>query len=197
MISMPEPIRNSRSRKPKRKSFYSAARPYAYPTKTLGSFKLLYITDPDQPGALDAMKKMYTLYEKVFPIEEERESFDSLVEALRTNKGRDGSNGDAPAREQWVMVENDKGEIVAANNSVVFSAVNDPEASRYISGTTHLSYTFVDPAYRGQGHAERATGYSYEKAREFIASTFKDGRKPLFGLHAGVRRAELGPEDDA
>lgn len=169
---------------------YTEARQFAYPTRTLGSFKLLYITDPDAPGAMEAMEEMYKLYEKVFPIETERESKENLINALRNNKLHDGSNGDAPSREQWVMVQNEQGEIVAANNSMVFSAVNHTDVSHYVAGTTHLSYTFVDPSFRGQGHGERAGGYSAEKAREFIASTYGDGRKPT-----GIQMLEIAEQN--
>jgi hypothetical protein len=167
-----QPVTQSEARR-----LFAEARKFAYPTRTLGSFKLLYITDPDQPGAMEALEKMYGLYEKVFPLAEERESFDSLIDVLRANNGKYGQGDDAPAREQWVLIENDKGEIVAANCSMVFSAAKEPEVAQYIAGTMHMSYTFVDPAYRGQSHGERASGYSCEKAREFIAGTFNDGRK--------------------
>jgi hypothetical protein len=182
------------------KKLYAEARQYAYPpARKLEHYTLRYITDPDAPGAMAAMEKMYKLYAKVFPIEEERESMDSLVSLLRANKGRDGHDGKVPCREQWVLVENDKGEVVAANNSMVFSAVNNPEVSRYVGGTTHLNYTFVDPAYRGQGHAEIATGYSYDKAREFIASTYKDGRKaesvPMLEVAEQNAALKMTPEE--
>jgi hypothetical protein len=175
----------------KARKLYREAHQVAFPTRQLKSFKLLYITDPDAPGAMEAIDKMYKLYEKVFPIAEERESKENLIEALRANKARaTGSPGNAPAIEHWVMVENEKGEIIAANNSCVFSAFNNPEVSQYVSGTTHLNYTFVDPAYRGQGHGERAGGYSAEKAREFIAGTFGDGRKP-----SGIKMLEIAEQN--
>jgi GNAT superfamily N-acetyltransferase len=155
---------------------FAEAKKYAYPVRTTGAFELLHITDPDAAEAKATMEKMYKLYEKVFPLAEERESMEKLMALLGKNKTDNDNFESAPCREQWVMIQNEKGDIVAANSSMIFSAANNPEVSRVIAGTTHMSYTFVDPAFRGQGHGERVNSYCSEMAREFIAATYKDGR---------------------
>ncbi len=136
------------------------------------SLKVHVISDPAAPGAVELMTKMYGLYEKVFPIEEEREEMSKLLDLMGKNHDKELQASGAPFREQWILLEDKNGEIVGARNTIVFSAANNPEVPD--SGSQHLIYGFVDPRFRALGLGDFTMKIAEDEARKFIASTLPD-----------------------
>lgn len=135
------------------------------------SLKVHVLDSPDSPGAKDLMKRMYGLYEKVFPIAEEREEYDKLLSLMGKNHDKALQASGAPFREQWILLEDDKGEIVAARNVITFSAAKEAEVAKGIDGTQHLIYGFVEPRVRSLGLGDFTMKIAEDEARKFVAST--------------------------
>jgi GNAT superfamily N-acetyltransferase len=142
------------------------------------SLKVTVVDDPTVPGATALMEKMYGLYEKTFPIAEEREELGKLVDLLAKNRDPKLQASGAPFREQWVMVQDDKGDVVAATNIITFSAAKDPAVAKDVDGTTHLTYIFVDPRYRSLGLGDFALRQAEQEARKVVAATYDPPRDP-------------------
>jgi len=140
-------------------------------TRYQSSLKVHVLDSPDSDEAKDLMKRMYGLYEKVFPIAEEREEYDKLLSLMGKNHDTALQSSGAPFREQWILLEDDKGEIVAARNVITFSAARDGEVAKNIDGTQHLIYGFVDPRVRSLGLGDFTMNIAENEARKFIAAT--------------------------
>lgn len=138
------------------------------------SLKVTIIDNPADHGATALMTQMYSLYEKIFPIAEEREELDKLLSLMEKNHDRKLQASGAPFREQWIVVQDEKtGEVVAARNVITFSAAKDKEVSKEIDGTQHLIYGFVDPRFRSMGLGDFTMGIAEDQARKFLATTYK------------------------
>lgn len=145
------------------------------------SLKVHVIDDPSSPEAKDLMKRMYGLYEKVFPLEEEREEYDKLLELMGKNHDKQLQATGAPFKEQWVLVEDADGKIVAARNTITFAAREKDKLAAVADGTQHLIYGFVDPKHRSLGLGDFTMNIAEEEARKFIgAQNGKDAGKVDF-----------------
>ncbi len=136
------------------------------------TLKVHVISDCSDPKNEDLMRRMYGLYEKVFPLEEEREELDKLLK-INTVK-----TSDAPSLEQWIVLEDRNGEIVGARNVMNLSAVKDAKVAKDIDGTQSLVYSFVDPRFRSLGLGDMTLQVAEEEGRRFVASTFGKDRDP-------------------
>jgi|GEM_PF-2434522 len=134
--------------------------------------KVHVISDCSDPKNADIMRRMYGLYERVFPLEEEREELDKLLK-INTVK-----TSDAPSLEQWIVLEDQKGEIVGARNVMNLSAAKDPKVAAVIDGTQSLVYSFVDPRVRSLGLGDMTLRIAEEEGRRFVAGTFGKDRDP-------------------
>lgn len=128
------------------------------------------IDDPSSPEAKDLMKRMYGLYEKVFPLEEEREEYDKLLELMGKNHDKELQATGAPFKEQWVLVEDADGTIVAARNTITFAAREQDKLAAVADGTQHLIYGFVDPKHRSLGLGDFTMQIAEDEARNFIGA---------------------------
>lgn len=138
------------------------------------SLKVTIIDNPADSGATALMTKMYSLYEKIFPIAEEREELDKLLSLMEKNHDKQLQASGASFREQWIVVQHpDTGEVVAARNVITFSAAKDKEVAKEIDGTQHLIYGFVDPRFRSMGLGDFTMNIAEDEARKFLATTFK------------------------
>lgn len=145
------------------------------------SLQVHVIDDPSSPEAKDLMKRMYGLYEKVFPLEEEREEYDKLLELMGKNHDKQLQATGAPFKEQWVLVEDADGKIVAARNTITFAAREKDKLAAVADGTQHLIYGFVDPKHRSLGLGDFTMNIAEEEARKFIgAQTGKPAGKVDF-----------------
>jgi GNAT superfamily N-acetyltransferase len=137
----------------------------------------LNVTIIDNPAIGDStrlMTRMYSLYEKIFPIAEEREELDKLLSLMEKNHDKKLQASGAPFREQWIIVQHpNTGEVIAARNVITFSAAKDKEVSKEIDGTQHLIYGFVDPRFRSMGLGDFTMGIAEDEARKFLATTYK------------------------
>lgn len=140
------------------------------------SLKVHVIDDPSSPEAKDLMKRMYGLYEKVFPLEEEREEYDKLLELMGKNHDKQLQATGAPFKEQWVLVEDADGKIVAARNTITFAAREKDKLAAVADGTQHLIYGFVDPKHRSLGLGDFTMNIAEEEARKFIGA--QNGKEP-------------------
>lgn len=136
------------------------------------TLKVHVISDASKPENADIMRRMYGLYEKVFPLEEEREELSKLL-GINTVK-----TSDAPSLEQWIVLEDQNGEIVGARNVMNLSAVDDPKVSKDVDGTQSLVYSFVDPRFRSLGLGDMTLRIAEEEGRKFVAGTFGKDRDP-------------------
>lgn len=136
------------------------------------TLKVHVITDGSKPENAELMERMYGLYEQVFPLEEEREELQKL---LGMNKVK---TSDAPSLEQWILLEDQDGKIVAARNVMNLSAVKEPRVAADIDGTQSLVYSFVDPQVRSLGLGDMTLKIAEEEGRRFIASTYGKDKKP-------------------
>ena len=132
------------------------------------SLKVHVIDDPSSKEAKDLMKRMYGLYEKVFPLEEEREEYDKLLELMGKNHDKQLQATGAPFKEQWVLVEDADGKIVAARNTITFAAREQDKLAAVADGTQHLIYGFVDPKNRSLGLGDFTMNIAEQEARKFI-----------------------------
>ena len=130
------------------------------------------IDNADRPEAADLMKRMYGLYERMFPIADEREDFAKLLRVLQDNSNPAAQTEGAPFRQQWIVVEDEKGEIVAARYISTFSAARDAEVQKTAGGTQHLTYSFVEPKHRSFGLGDHTMKVAEEEGRKFIAATY-------------------------
>ncbi len=124
----------------------------------------------------DLMERMYGLYKRMFPIESEREELNKLLKVLQHNDDAALQSEGAPFKQQWVVVENQQGEIVAARYFSTFSTAKEQGAPTGIDGTQHLTYSFVDPKYRSLGLGEHTMKRAEAEGRAFIAETHGGGR---------------------
>lgn len=136
------------------------------------TLKVHVISDCSDPKNADLMRRMYGLYEKVFPLEEEREELDKLLK-INTVK-----TSDAPSLEQWIVLEDQNGEIVGARNVMNLSAAKDAKVAKEIDGTQSLVYSFVDPRFRSLGLGDMTLRIAEEEGRRFVADTFGKDRDP-------------------
>ncbi len=134
--------------------------------------KTRVIDSADTAEAQDLMKRMYSLYERMFPIADEREDFAKLLRVLQDNGDKTAQAEGAPFKQQWIVVEDEKGEIVAARYISTFSAARDAEVQETVQGTQHLTYSFVDPKHRSFGLGDHTMKVAEDEGRKFIASTF-------------------------
>lgn len=145
------------------------------------NLKVHVIDDPSSPQAKDLMKRMYGLYEKIFPLEEEREEYDKLLELMGKNHDKQLQDTGAPFKEQWIVVEDKDGKIVAARNTITFAAREQDKLAAVADGTQHLIYGFVDPQHRSFGLGDFTMNIAEDEARKFIGSqTGKDAGKVDF-----------------
>ncbi|MGZ9096864.1 MAG: hypothetical protein ACXW30_01040 [Micavibrio sp.] len=140
------------------------------------TLKVHVIDRADTPEAIDLMRRMYGLYERTFPLEEERERFDKLINVLGHNHDDELQGQGAPFRQHWVLVENPAGEIISGVYVSTFSAANNPDMQRQTDGTQHLTYIFVDPKYRAMGLAGFNHNVAVEEGKKFIAETYSPER---------------------
>lgn len=137
----------------------------------------LNVTIIDNPAIGDStrlMTRMYSLYEKIFPIAEEREELDKLLSLMEKNHDKKLQASGAPFREQWIIVQHPStGEVIAARNVITFSAAKDKRVSKEVDGTQHLIYGFVDPRFRSMGLGDFTMGIAEDEARKFLATTYK------------------------
>ena len=146
--------------------------------KYQASLKVTVVDDPRVPGANELMEKMYGLYTATFPIPEEREELAKLKDLLTKNHDAALQAHGAPFKEQWIMVQDASGEVVAATNIITFSAAKDPKVASEVDGTTHLTYIFVDPRYRSLGLGDFALKNAEDEARKVVAATYNPPRDP-------------------
>ncbi len=145
------------------------------------NLKVHVIDDPSSPQAKDLMKRMYGLYEKIFPLEEEREEYDKLLELMGKNHDKQLQATGAPFKEQWILVEDKDGKIVSARNTITFAAREQDKMAAVADGTQHLIYGFVDPQHRSFGLGDFTMKIAEDEARKFIGSqTGKDAGKVDF-----------------
>jgi GNAT superfamily N-acetyltransferase len=144
----------------------------------IAGFKTRVISGMNTLDQADLMERMYGLYKRMFPIESEREQLSKLLKVLQHNDDLALQAEGAPFKQQWVVVENQQGEIVAARYFSTFSTVNEPNAPAGIDGTQHLTYSFVDPKYRSLGLGEHTMKTAEAEGRAFIAATHGAGRSP-------------------
>ncbi len=136
------------------------------------------IDNADTPAAADLMKRMYGLYERMFPIADEREDFGKLLRVLKDNSDLALQAEGAPFKQQWIVVEDEKGEIVAARYISTFSAAQDADVQKSVEGTQHLTYSFVDPKHRSFGLGDHTMKVAEDEGRKFIASTYGENVPP-------------------
>ncbi|MGZ9096862.1 MAG: hypothetical protein ACXW30_01030 [Micavibrio sp.] len=136
------------------------------------------IDSASSPEKIDLMRRMYGLYEKIFPIESEREEFGKLLDVLEHNTNPVLQQEGAPFKQQWIVVENPQGEVIAARYFSTFSAANNPDIDGGVDGTQHLTYSFVDPKYRSLGLGDHTMQLAEEEGRKFIAGTYDPARSP-------------------
>lgn len=134
------------------------------------SLKVHVIDDPSSQQAKDLMKRMYGLYEKIFPLEDEREEYDKLLELMGKNHDATLQATGAPFKEQWIVVEDADGTIVAARNTITFAARAQDKLAAVADGTQHLIYGFVDPKHRSLGLGDFTMAISEHEARKFIGA---------------------------
>jgi len=144
----------------------------------ISHFRTHVVDSLQAPGARDLMKRMYGLYERMFPIEDEREDLGKLLKVLAHNEDAAMQAEGAPFRQQWIIVENKEGEVIAARYVSTFSLAGQPQAGG-VDGTQHLTYSFVDPKYRAFGLGDHTMKTAEEEARRFIAASYGDGRDPV------------------
>ncbi len=139
------------------------------------SLKITIIDNPAIGDSTRLMTRMYSLYEKIFPIAEEREELAKLLSLMEKNHDKQLQASGAPFREQWIVVQHPAtGEVIAARNVITFSAVKDKAVSKEVDGTQHLIYGFVDPRFRSMGLGDFTMGIAEDEARKFLAKTYKD-----------------------
>ncbi|MDE1153391.1 MAG: hypothetical protein PW788_12715 [Micavibrio sp.] len=136
------------------------------------------IDSADQPATAALMKRMYSLYERMFPIEDEREDLNKLLRVLKDNNDPAKQSEGAPFRQQWIVVEDEKGDVVAARYISTFSAAQDAEVQASVHGTQHLTYSFVDPKHRSFGLGDHTMKVAEDEGRKFIAGTFGNALTP-------------------
>lgn len=141
------------------------------------TLKVHVIDRTDTPESIDLMRRMYGLYVRTFPLEEEREEFDKLINAMDDNYNQELQRQGAPFRHHWILVENAQGEIISGVDVSTFSAVNNPELQQQSDGTQHLSQIFVDPKYRAMGLAGFTHNVAVAEGKKFIAETYSSDRR--------------------
>ena len=144
---------------------------------------IVHVIDSDDPASIDIIKRMYGLYESIFPIEEEREELDKLLMVLERNHRIEERDF---ARQHWIVLETPAGEIIGGRYVSTFVIPDEPTAiggavqttermAREFDGTQHLTYSFVDAKYRAMGLGEFTMRTAADAGRAFIAQS-KPGR---------------------
>lgn len=105
----------------------------------------------DKSEHLD-FKRVYALYETFFPLPEERESFEGFEKTMSFNDSKYQTLF-GPFKEEWLLVNDDKGELIGGANFAYYGVVADGETIKQTFVSSHIMYIFVKEEYRLLGIA--------------------------------------------
>lgn len=143
----------------------------------------VHVIDTHDPVSLNTIKRMYGLYEAIFPIEEEREQLDKLLMVLERQNCIDTRD---TVRQHWIVLETPQGEIVGGRYISTFVIPEKPSVigagavdttvhmAQAFDGTQHLTYSFVDAKYRALGLGDYTMRIAADVGRDFIAQSKPD-----------------------
>ncbi len=131
----------------------------------LGSLGLLNIDEPKShflPG-------FYALYEKTFPLAEEREPIKGFDAVLAFNKDAAVQSGFGPLYEAIAIArERGTGKTIAAANYVIMSYPAGQHAGLDFDASCHLNFVCVDAEVRGAGLARSLLDYVDRRVVEVV-----------------------------
>lgn len=122
----------------------------------------------------------YHLYEKIFTLPEERESFEGFALALELNRDKALIRQFGPFKEMWLLVDTPEGKLIGGVNFSVFSMPSPVLMKYHFGATLHISYIFVEAEYRSLGVASYLLDKMEEIARQWLAEFYTDKGKIAF-----------------
>lgn len=119
-----------------------------------------FLNQSDDPQLL----QIYDLYEKMFPIDEERETLAGLRACLDCNKRKDLHDRFGGFEESWFYSKGQTGTVIGAIN-IFLCDLNGMNAQ----GAMHINYIFVNELQRKAGLATQL----YQAAKDHAQSRWK------------------------
>lgn len=122
------------------------------PDKVFAGLRFDLIDDAGDPN----LRRFYALYEKIFTLEDERESYDGFDEVFGFNRDSRLLAKFGFFNESAICVSDaESGELVAATNFTIYELPAQVRDATGIDGTGHVVYLFVRPDFRMLGVASR------------------------------------------
>jgi len=139
---------------------------YGSTASYLGSLEL---SDIDKPQS-HFLPCFYALYEKTFPLTEEREPIEGFNAVLAFNKDADVQSGFGPLYEAITIArERGTGKTVAAANYAIMSYPAGQHAGLDFDASCHLNFVCVDAEVRGAGLAQLLLDYVDRRVVEVVS----------------------------
>lgn len=115
----------------------------------------LHVTVFDSPAA-PFLTAFYALYERCFPLEEERESIEGFAKVLALNRDAQAQATSGPSEEYVaVALSSQTGRVIGASNYILMPYGRALASSSGFDGSCQLNFLCVDPDHRGAGIARR------------------------------------------
>jgi GNAT superfamily N-acetyltransferase len=149
----------------------------------------------------ERLKKVYSLYLKLFTLTEERESYEGFESVLELMDKEFLFDTYGKWEEGWIVLEDpDSGIVIGALNFDNFSTPGHILSNYSISGTCHIIYLFVHPSFRKLGVGKILLDLLYSRAEGFSQSKnviyFCEQNNPELMDKSSYSKDKIGSEID-